>query len=726
MADAVVGFFEIRIAGEDTPATQDLIDIHGNEQFYLGRNPALCERHWPDRTISNKHLRIHCILYDEFGNGGVPPLVYATDVSSNGTFLTKYNAAYANSRASQSVLMTRKHGAFLLDDRDELRISESVILVYHDMEPNSSFSLTPTQKDEVPRFALRYSITRRLLGKGGFGKVVVAIHQKSQRQLACKVINLKEFYPEEVMHDLRLPTCEETQPSIACGSRKRWPSKVTRCFREFRILEDLSHPNIISVEKVFWSPNTIYLFQELISGGDLFSYMERKGGALNSIDAAVIVLQILKAVNYLHDRDIVHRDLKPDNILLTYPEDGARIVITDFGNARVLPKSTGNDRRRMFTKTGTIEYIAPEIYEMNKTCPKGSGYSKAVDMWSIGVITANLLSNEALFGAPCYEPEPHNYTLKLAAKCDLSVIDNDDHPAWSKVSDKPKEFVKKLLMLRETDRMTVKQALAHRWFTNPYLAEEFEALYARSIRDWQPRRKVSKLVEPIAAPTPNLGLGSQIHSHYFQQPSLPVSLREVRERFTGSQDWNLSVVYPPSEGESVKAEHEEAQYEGPSRYEQYSFELGTRSGHEHASKSFNNSMNQLSLDPDPSASGMYSNDVSASNGRKQQIDPAERREDTTMDSLITFGITLQNHDSPIDSSVPYPPLTQQHSPNTDGQKQSLSPSPSSSIVYETPIRDSHLQGLACYQEIFSNVNMVDHQDEDANVHKRRKLTQARL
>lgn len=491
--------------------------------------------------------------------------------------------------------MTRRHGAFLLNDKDELRISDSVTLIYHDMDSSSSDPLTNTQQHEVSTFASRYLITNRLVGKGGFGKVVVAVHQKSQRQMACKVINLKGFYPKEVMNDLRLPTGEETQPSTACGTGKRWPSKVTRCSREFRILKDLSHPNIISVEKVFWSPNTIYLFQELVTGGDLFSYMERKGEALNSIDAAVILLQVLKAVDYLHDRDIVHRDLKPDNILLMYPEDGARIVITDFGNARALPKADRNDRRRMFTKTGTLEYIAPEIYEMNKTCPKGSGYSKAVDMWSVGVVTANLLSNEALFGSPRFEPDPHHYTLKLAAKCDLSIMDDEDHPAWSKVSNRPKDFVKKLLTLRETDRMTAKQALAHPWFTNPHLAEEFDALYARSIRDWQPRRETSKLVENIIPASQNRGNTPAKRSHHFQQPTNQASFREIQEHFTGSQDWNLSVAYPPSEGESVAAEHEDAQYEGPSRYEQYSFELGTCSGRAHASDSFDNSINQLSL-----------------------------------------------------------------------------------------------------------------------------------
>ena len=86
------------------------------------------------------------------------------------------------------------------------------------------------------------------------------------------------------------------------------------------------------------------------------------------MEAAVIVRQILKGVLYLHDQNIVHRDLKPDNILMTSLDDGARIVITDFGNARFLPEeeniapdanARGLFRRRMFSLCGTLEYTAP-------------------------------------------------------------------------------------------------------------------------------------------------------------------------------------------------------------------------------------------------------------------------------------------------------------------------------------------------------------------------------
>lgn len=107
------------------------------------------------------------------------------------------------------------------------------------------------------------------------------------------------------------------------------------------------------------------MFQELVTGGDLFSYLEYKGGRLYDVEAAVVIRQVLKGVEYLHSQNIVHRDLKPDNILMTSLDDGARVVITDFGNARLLPKDdsiSGSKPvfgKRMHSLVGTLEYAAP-------------------------------------------------------------------------------------------------------------------------------------------------------------------------------------------------------------------------------------------------------------------------------------------------------------------------------------------------------------------------------
>lgn len=94
---------------------------------------------------------------------------------------------------------------------------------------------------------------------------------------------------------------------------------------------------------------------ELLTGGDLFSFIKYKGGRLEELTAAAITLQILLAVQYLHKLNIVHRDIKPDNILMASREDECRVVLTDFGCAKIVDPQA----QRTLTLVGTAEYCAP-------------------------------------------------------------------------------------------------------------------------------------------------------------------------------------------------------------------------------------------------------------------------------------------------------------------------------------------------------------------------------
>ncbi|CAN9342243.1 unnamed protein product [Alternaria alternata] len=492
MAGEVVARLLVQVAGENAHGTHGgTIEVCGNEQFYLGRDPELCRYSWSDDlTISRKHLRIHCILYEQDPIAKIAPFVYATDLSANGTYLRKSNSEYTASQDARILMGPRS--TFLLEDGDEIRISDTITLVYYSNIPAELVKFTAIQERERQTFASRYLLTGRLLGEGGYGKVLVGINQETQRQLACKIIRLDKMYDTLAMSNL-----QESE-------RRQLPKRVTNCFREFDILKDLGHPNVIAIEKVFRSNNTIYIFEELVTGGDLFSFIEFKDGRIDGLHAAFIIYQVLKGMEYLHDQDIVHRDLKPDNILMSSLEDGARVVITDFGSARFLPGKNSqnppqnNKYHRMFSCVGTLEYMAPEIHRLNKAIPVDDGYSKAVDMWSIGSITATVLTGDLMFSDrrhPEYDTNPRGVILGLAAICDLSNLDDPHHPLWANIGYHPKDFIKGLLVLKEEERMTASEALAHEWFSS--YAEDFDKLYTNATADWGPREKNLDLVEII-------------------------------------------------------------------------------------------------------------------------------------------------------------------------------------------------------------------------------------
>lgn len=110
-----------------------------------------------------------------------------------------------------------------------------------------------------------------------------------------------------------------------------------------------------------WAPPPSYIIEDLVTGGDLASYIDDKGGSLDNDDACIIVYQITTALQYLHQLEIVHRDLKPENVLMSSLSAGARIILADFGQAIKAALGPEARPRRMQTMCGTLDWVAPWV-----------------------------------------------------------------------------------------------------------------------------------------------------------------------------------------------------------------------------------------------------------------------------------------------------------------------------------------------------------------------------
>lgn len=196
-----------------------------------------------------------------------------------------------------------------------------------------------------------------VLGKGNFGKVMLAETKTSKQLYAIKVLK-KEFIIEN-------DEVESTR------SEKR----------VFLIANKERHPFLLNLHACFQTETRIYFVMEYISGGDLMLHIQR--GQFGSKRAQFYAAEVCLALKYFHENGVIYRDLKLDNILLTL--DG-HIKIADYG----LCKEDMHYGSTTSTFCGTPEFMAPEIL-MDKR------YGRAVDWWAFGVLIYQMLLQQSPF-----------------------------------------------------------------------------------------------------------------------------------------------------------------------------------------------------------------------------------------------------------------------------------------------------------------------------------------
>ena len=146
------------------------------------------------------------------------------------------------------------------------------------------------------------------------------------------------------------------------------------------------HPNIVTFYDAIEDNDNVYLFMDLMEGGELLEKILAKK-YISEIEASEIMKVIATAVNYLHEHGVVHRDLKPSNIL--FADKSCRpssIRICDFGFAKQMRAENG----LLMTPCYTANFVAPEVL-------RRQGYDEACDIWSLGVLLYTMLAGYVIF-----------------------------------------------------------------------------------------------------------------------------------------------------------------------------------------------------------------------------------------------------------------------------------------------------------------------------------------
>mmetsp|Transcript_17867 Transcript_17867/g.38618 ORF Transcript_17867/g.38618 Transcript_17867/m.38618 type:complete len:380 (-) Transcript_17867:835-1974(-) len=258
------------------------------------------------------------------------------------------------------------------------------------------------------------------IGRGHFAKVKLVRHRQSGEYFAAKIL------------DKRLEEHREDYASM---------------MREFEVLRSLRHPNIVRMEEAYETPTYLILVCQLARGGELMHRIAEENHVYTEDEVRRHVETILQAIQFMHDKGVVHRDLKPENILLSDKTAHAHILIADFGLGRFVQ----NGSELLETVCGTHHYLAPELVQ----CDRGEreGYSKAVDVWGVGLIAFIML-----FGYNPFLRESNMETHEAIVKCNYCFPKDDN------VSAEAKDLIRNMVCLSVERRITIEGALQHPWF----------------------------------------------------------------------------------------------------------------------------------------------------------------------------------------------------------------------------------------------------------------------
>jgi eukaryotic-like serine/threonine-protein kinase len=186
------------------------------------------------------------------------------------------------------------------------------------------------------------------VGHGGFGEVYRAWDPHLQREVALKLL-----LPGEVSGE----------------------AEYEAMLREARALASVRHPNIVPVYGIDRHDGRVGFWTDFVRGKTL-AELVREQGTFGAREAALIGLDVARALCAVHRAGLLHRDIKAENVMR---EQGGRILLMDFGLSALEQRETNI--------AGTPNYMAPELFE-------GGRATVAVDIYAVGVLLYFLVAGD--------------------------------------------------------------------------------------------------------------------------------------------------------------------------------------------------------------------------------------------------------------------------------------------------------------------------------------------
>ncbi|XP_047197265.1 serine/threonine-protein kinase N2 isoform X2 [Hippoglossus stenolepis] len=229
-----------------------------------------------------------------------------------------------------------------------------------DHQPDSSINNTEESEDQpvsdlkMHREDFKYI---SVLGRGHFGKVLLAEFKKTEKLYAIKALKKREIVTRDEVDSLM--------------SEKRI----------FEMINASRHPFLVNLHGCFQTSDHVCFVMEYLPGGDLMIHIHNN--VFTEAQTRFYSACVLLGLEFLHLNKIIYRDLKLDNLLMD--ADGF-VKITDFG----LCKEGMGHGDRTSTFCGTPEFLAPEVLT-------DDNYTRAVDWWGMGVLIYEMLVGESPF-----------------------------------------------------------------------------------------------------------------------------------------------------------------------------------------------------------------------------------------------------------------------------------------------------------------------------------------